>query len=424
MTCLHNRHIKPIIFNALTKDSFALESYVARGGYSALKKVLFNKSTPQQIIDEIQVAQLKGRGGAAFPTATKWSFMPKTRTQKYLICNGDESEPGTFKDKDILYYNPHCVIEGMLLTMYALSIPTAYIYIHGEIFEVYQRFEKALQQARDARLIGESVLDSSFSAQIYAFHGAGAYVCGEETALIESIEGKRGMPRFKPPYPAQIGLFGQPTLINNVETLAYIPFILNMGGKAFAGLGENGAAGVKIFSVSGDVTYPGNYEVPLGTSLEQLLACAGGIKNERRLKAIIPGGVSSPVVPAFLAKDLVLDYNALVKVGSMIGSGGLIVIDETRSMVKVLLNIIRFFSHESCGQCTPCREGVSWMCSLLEKIDKQQAKKDDLDQLINVAMQIRGKTICALGESAANAVLSTLYYFREEFERALSKVKA
>lgn len=417
MTCLHGRHAEPLLFRGLTGDNWTLADYVSRGGYGQFRRILTEHMPGERIIAEVRASGLRGRGGAGFPTAVKWGFMPRDYAgQMYLICNADESEPGTFKDRDILRYNPHAVIEGMLIAAYAMGITAGYIYIHGEIWAIYEQFEEAIRQAREAGLIGKDILGSGFGFELHAFHGYGAYICGEETALLESMEGRRGQPRFKPPFPATNGLYGQPTTINNVETLAYVPFIMEMGGEAYAALGRNNCPGTKIFCLSGDVANPGNYEVPLGISFTELLELAGGMKDGHKMKAVIPGGSSSPVLPAETMMQLNMDYDSIAKAGSMLGTGGVIVLNETRCMVKALLNLSRFYWNESCGQCTPCREGTGWLVRLIERIENGQGKTEDLDLLDNVAANIMGRTICALGDAAAMPVRSFIKHFRPEFE--------
>lgn len=417
MTCLHGRHAEPVLFKGVTGDNWTLADYIVRGGYGQIRRILGSGMPAGDVVAEVRAAGLRGRGGAGFPTAVKWGFMPKDHAgQTYLICNADESEPGTFKDRDILRYNPHAVIEGMLIAAYAMNITAAYIYIHGEIREVYDRFEEAIAQAREAGFVGANLFGSGFSLELHAVHGYGAYICGEETALLESMEGKRGHPRFKPPFPAVNGLYGQPTTINNVETLAYLPFIMAMGGEAYAALGRDGSAGTKVFSVSGDVVHPGNYEVPLGIPFTELLALAGGVRDGRKIKAVIPGGSSSPVLPGETMSGLKMDYDSIAKAGSMLGTGGVIVLDETRCMVKALLNLSRFYRNESCGQCTPCREGTGWLVRLIERILRGDGRPEDLDLLDSVAANIQGRTVCALGDAAAMPVRSFLKHFRHEFE--------
>jgi len=333
-----------LILKGLDGDrTWRLKDYEARGGYSALRRLLAEKVPPEQVIQEVKASGLRGRGGAGFPTGLKWSFMPRQFPgEKYVVCNSDEGEPGTFKDRDILRYNPHAVIEGMIIAGYAMGCRRGYNYIHGEIFEVYLRFEEALEEARAAGYLGENILGSDFSFDLYAHHGYGAYICGEETALLESIEGKKGQPRFKPPFPASFGLYGKPTTINNTETFASVPFILQMGGEAFLNLGKPNNGGTKIFSVSGHVNRPGNYEVPLGTPFAELLEMAGGVRGGRKLKAVIPGGSSAPVLPAEIMMQCTMDYGSIAKAGSMLGSGAVMVMDETTCMVKALERLSYF----------------------------------------------------------------------------------
>jgi NADH-quinone oxidoreductase subunit F len=417
MTSLHNRHIKPLIFAGLDGNNWHLADYVKRGGYESLKRILNEGMTPDQVIAEVKASTLRGRGGAGFPSGLKWSFMPKNyQGQKYLICNSDEGEPGTFKDRDILRYNPHAVIEGMTIAAYAMGVTVGYNYIHGEIFGEYARFEEALEEARAAGFLGERILGSNHSFQLHAFHGFGAYICGEETALLESIEGKKGQPRFKPPFPASYGLYGKPTTINNTETFAAVPFIFQIGAEAYAALGKPNNGGTKIFSVSGDVTNPGNYEIPLGTPFSELLKLAGGMRDGKKLKAVIPGGSSVPVVKGDLMMATDMDYDSVSKAGSMLGSGAVIVMDETRCMVKSLLRLSYFYYEESCGQCTPCREGTGWLYRMVHRIEHGQGRQEDMDMLNSIADNIQGRTICALGDAAAMPVRAMIQNFREEFE--------
>ncbi|MES2027525.1 MAG: NADH-quinone oxidoreductase subunit NuoF [Pseudomonadota bacterium] len=417
MTSLHNRHIKPLIFAGLTGDNWGLDEYVKRGGYASLKRILSEGMTPEQVIAEVKASTLRGRGGAGFPSGLKWSFMPKNYAgQKYLVCNSDEGEPGTFKDRDILRYNPHAVIEGMTIAAYAMGVSVGYNYIHGEIFAEYDRFEEALEQARAAGFLGDRILGTEYSFQLHAFHGFGAYICGEETALLESLEGKKGQPRFKPPFPASYGLYGKPTTINNTETFAAVPFIFQVGAEAYAALGKPNNGGTKIFSVSGDVENPGNYEIPLGTPFAELLKLAGGVRGGKKLKAVIPGGSSVPVVKGELMMATDMDYDSVAKAGSMLGSGAVIVMDETRCMVKALLRLSYFYFEESCGQCTPCREGTGWLYRMVHRIENGQGRPEDLDMLNSVADNIQGRTICALGDAAAMPVRAMIQQFREEFE--------
>jgi NADH-quinone oxidoreductase subunit F len=360
---------------------------------------------------------LRGRGGAGFPTGLKWSFMPRQFPgDKYVVCNSDEGEPGTFKDRDIIRYNPHQLIEGMIIAGYTLGARAGYNYIHGEIWECYERFEEALEEARAAGLLGKNILGSGWDYDIHAHHGYGAYICGEETSLLESLEGKKGQPRFKPPFPASFGLYGKPTTINNTETLASIPYIIKHGGQKFLELGKPNNGGPKIFSISGHVEKPGNYEIPLGTPFKDLLEMAGGMRGGKKLKAVIPGGSSAPVLPAATMMDLSMDFDAIAKAGSMLGSGAVIVMDETTCMVKALERLSYFYFEESCGQCTPCREGTGWMYRVVHRIEHGKGRMEDLDLLTNVAGNISGRTICALGDAAASPVASFVKHFRDEFE--------
>ncbi len=416
-TCFHGRHIKPMILAGLNGDNWRLRDYEERGGYSALRRILTEKIPADAVIAEVKKSALRGRGGAGFPTGLKWSFMPRQFPgQKYLVCNSDEGEPGTFKDRDILRYNPHIVIEGMAIAAYAMGISVGYNYIHGEIWAEYERFEEALEEARKAGYLGASIMGSEFSFELHASHGYGAYICGEETALLESLEGKKGQPRFKPPFPASYGLYGKPTTINNTETFAAVPFIINEGGEAFLNLGKPNNGGTKIFSVSGDVEAPGNYEVPLGTPFAKLLELAGGMRGGRRIKAVIPGGSSMPVLPGDVMMATDMDYDSIAKAGSMLGSGAVIVMDETRCMVRSLERLSYFYYEESCGQCTPCREGTGWLYRVVHRIEHGQGRPEDLDLLNSVADNIQGRTICALGDAAAMPVRAFIKHFRGEFE--------
>jgi NADH-quinone oxidoreductase subunit F len=420
-TCFHGRHIKPLIYAGLNGQNWGLQDYVARGGYAALRKILAQDGgagmSQDEVIAAVKASSLRGRGGAGFPTGLKWSFMPRQFPgAKYVVCNSDEGEPGTCKDRDILMYNPHSVIEGMIIAAYAMGAVAGYNYIHGEIFEVYERFEEALEQARAAGFLGKNIMGSNFSFELYAHHGFGAYICGEETGLLESIEGKKGQPRFKPPFPASFGLYGKPTTINNTETFAAVPFIISQGGEAYLAMGRPNNGGTKIFSVSGDVERPGNYEVPMGTPFATLLELAGGVRAGRKLKAVIPGGSSSPVVPAEIMMATDLDYDGVAKAGSMLGSGAVIVMDDSRCMVRSLQRLSYFYMHESCGQCTPCREGTGWLWRVVDRIERGQGRPEDMDLLDSVADGIQGRTICALGDAAAMPVRAMLKHFRHEFE--------
>ncbi len=421
-TCFHGRHIEPQILAGLTSpDGWHLKDYEARDGYKALRRILKGEGdngpmTPEQVIAEVKASVLRGRGGAGFPTGLKWSFMPRQFPgQKYLVCNSDEGEPGTFKDRDILRYNPHIVIEGMIIAAYAMGISVGYNYIHGEIFGTYLRFEEALEEARAAGYLGDRILGSEYSFQLHGHHGYGAYICGEETALLESLEGKKGQPRFKPPFPASFGLYGKPTTINNTETFAAVPWIIRNGGSAYLAIGRPNNGGTKIFSIGGDVERPGNYEIPLGTPFAKLLELAGGVRYGRKLKMVIPGGSSAPVLPAEIIMNTDLDYDSIAKAGSMLGSGAVIVMDETRCAVKSLERLSFFYYEESCGQCTPCREGTGWMYRMVHRIEHGQGRPEDLDELNRIADNIQGRTICALGDAAAMPVRAFIKHFRAEF---------
>ncbi|MBI5450076.1 MAG: NADH-quinone oxidoreductase subunit NuoF [Gammaproteobacteria bacterium] len=399
-------------------EPWTLDNYLQVGGYQAWKKILQHKTSPEEIIDQVKTSALRGRGGAGFPTGLKWSFMPRnTPGQKYIVCNSDESEPGTCKDRDILRYNPHALVEGMAIAGYAIGATVGFNYMRGEFHdEPYHRFEQAINEARAAGLIGSNILGSGVDFQLYSHLGAGAYICGEETALLESLEGKKGQPRFKPPFPANFGLYGRPTTINNTETLSSIPLIMRHGGEWFLKLGKPNNGGEKIFSVSGHVNNPGNFEIPLGTPFQELLALAGGVRHGRTLKAVIPGGSSMPIMPAEAIINCTMDYDALSRAGSGLGSGAVIVMDDSTCMVKALLRISRFYHKESCGQCTPCREGTGWMWRVISRIVAGDGRIEDLELLEKVAGRIEGRTICAFGDAAAWPVQSFLKHYRHEFE--------
>ncbi|MES2237317.1 MAG: NADH-quinone oxidoreductase subunit NuoF [Pseudomonadota bacterium] len=411
--------LNPLLSTGWAKGDagWSLKDYEARGGYAQLKRILVGKVSQDDLIAEIKKSLLRGRGGAGFPTGLKWSFMPRSFPgDKYVVCNSDEGEPGTFKDRDLLRFDPHAVIEGMIIAGYAMGASRGYNYIHGEIFSIYERFEEALDEARAAGYLGQSICGSEFGFELFAHHGYGAYICGEETALLDSLEGKKGQPRFKPPFPASYGLYGKPTTINNTETFAAIPFILNMGGDAFLAMGKPNNGGTKLFSVSGHVNRPGNYEVPLGTPFAKLLEMAGGMRGGRKLKAVIPGGSSAPVLPADVMMDTTMDYDGISKAGSMLGSGAVIVMDETTCMVKALERLSYFYFEESCGQCTPCREGTGWLYRVVHRIEHGRGRVEDLDLLNRVTDNIMGRTICALGDAASLPVRSFIKHFQSEFE--------
>lgn len=405
-------------------DCWTLEAYLQRGGYQALKKILTEKLSQDDVIAEVKTSGLRGRGGAGFPTGLKWSFMPRSFPgTKYVVCNTDEGEPGTFKDRDIIDFNPHAVIEGMIIGAYAMGAEAGYNYIHGEIFESYLRFEQALQQAREAGFLGKNILGSDFSFELYAHHGYGAYICGEETGLLESLEGKKGQPRFKPPFPASYGLYGKPTTVNNTETFASVPFIIRDGGQNFADKGIPNNGGTKLFAVSGHVERPGNYEIPLGTPFKDLLAMCGGMRNGKKLKAVIPGGSSAPVLPADIMMEVTMDFDSISKAGSMLGSGAVIVMDEDVDMVKALERLSYFYFEESCGQCTPCREGTGWLYRIIHRITTGQGRPEDLELLESLGHNISGRTICALADAAVMPIQGVLKHFRAEFEHYIEHGK-
>jgi len=423
-TCFHGRHINPLILADLDGSNWHLKDYEARGGYAALKRLAGEKIAPEAVIADLKKSALRGRGGAGFPTGLKWSFMPRQFPgQKYLVCNSDEGEPGTFKDRDILRYNPHAVIEGMAIAGYATGATAGYNYIHGEIWTDYERFQQALDEAYAAGYLGKGILGAAFDFDLYATHGYGAYICGEETALLESIEGKKGQPRFKPPFPASYGLYGKPTTINNTETFAAVPWVLRMGADAYLALGRPNNGGTKIFSVSGDVAQPGNFEVPLGTPFAKLLELAGGMRDGLKLKAVIPGGSSMPVLPAEVMMSTDMDYDSIAKAGSMLGSGAVIVMNETRCMVRCLERLSYFYYEESCGQCTPCREGTGWLYRVVHRIEHGEGRPEDIDLLNSVADNIQGRTICALGDAAAMPVRAFIKHYRAEFEHHVAHKK-
>ena len=408
-----------VVFATLDKEQpWTLENYLAIDGYKAWRKILEEKTPPETIIEQVKASALRGRGGAGFPTGLKWSFMPRSApVQKYLLCNSDESEPGTCHDRDILRFNPHSVIEGMAIAAYSMGATVGYNYLRGEFHhEPFERFEHALHEAREQGLLGENILGSGVDMQIHAILGAGAYICGEETALMESLEGKKGQPRYKPPFPANFGLYGKPSTINNTETLASVPHIMRNGAEWFLKIGKPNNGGPKVFSVSGHVNKPGNFEIPLGTPFSELLEMAGGMRNGNTLKGVIPGGSSMPVLPADVMMGMTMDYDALGKAGSGLGSGAVIVMDETTCMVRACTRIARFYHMESCGQCTPCREGTGWMHRVLQRIVDGKGRHEDLELLRSAAGQIEGHTICAFGEAAAWPVQGMLRHFWDEFE--------
>jgi NADH-quinone oxidoreductase subunit F len=411
--------VNEVCFATLQYDQpWTMESYLKSGGYQALRKILDEKISPADVIEQVKASGLRGRGGAGFPTGLKWSFMPGNAAgQKYLVCNSDESEPGTCKDRDILRFNPHSLVEGMMIAGYAIGATVGYNYMRGEfVDEPAIRFEAALKEAYEAGYLGKDILGSGVDFELYGTLGAGAYICGEETALLESLEGKKGQPRYKPPFPANYGLYGKPTTINNTESLASVPAIMRNGAQWFAEFGIPNNGGVKLFSVSGHVAKPGNFEINMGTPFKDLLEMAGGVSNGRKLKAVIPGGSSVPVLPGDIMMDCTMDYDSIAKAGSMLGSGAVIVMDETTDMVLTLRRIARFYFSESCGQCTPCREGTGWLYRMLNRIIDGQGLPEDITRLEEVSHKIEGRTICALGDAAAMPVWSFIKHYRHEFE--------
>lgn len=411
------------------EQPWTLERYRSSGGYQALQQVLEDKIESSRIIEALKISNIRGRGGAGFPVGVKWSFMPRQSDgQKYVVCNSDEGEPGTCKDRDIMRLNPHALIEGMIIGGYVMGASVGYNYIRGEFHEPYQVMEEALQEAREAGLVGRNILGSGFDFELFNHLGSGAYICGEETALLNSLEGKKGEPRFKPPFPAAFGLYGKPTTINNTESFASVPSILRgngkwMDGQWFRGLGVENAGGVKIFSVTGHVNQPGNYEVRMGTPFKKLLEMAGGVWKSRKLKAVIPGGSSVPVMPAEAILKANMDYGSLQEHGSSLGAGSVIIMDETTDMVNVLTRISKFYYEESCGQCTPCREGTGWLYRIVRRINTGLGTAEDLETLLDVANRIEGRTICALGDAAAWPVQSFLKHFRHEFEAKVDAIR-
>ena len=403
----------------------SLADYERAGGYQAFRKVL-NDMQPDQVIEEVKKSGLRGRGGAGFPTGVKWGFIPKDHPGPiYLCCNADESEPGTFKDRQLMERDPHQMLEGMAITCFAIGAETAYIYIRGEFRLGTKILEKAIHEANAGGYLGENVLDSGRTIKIYVHAGAGAYICGEETALLESLEGKRGMPRFKPPYPATHGLYQKPTVVNNVETLANVPPIITRGGEWFAGIGSPPkSCGTRVFCLSGHVKRPGNYEVPMGIPFREFIDdLGGGMRSDKPLKAFIPGGASAPfLTPEHL--DVKMDFEAVAMAGSMLGSGGVTVMEEGTSMVWAALRLMEFFYHESCGKCTPCREGSSWLAQILQRIWNKQGRDGDLEILDDLCKNIAGRTICAFGEAEVAPIQSTLMYFRHEYEALIREAQA
>jgi NADH-quinone oxidoreductase subunit F len=405
-----------LLKNVGRENSQSLDVYVANGGYAALRKV-FSGTSPETLLEEVKASGLRGRGGAGFPTGMKWSFLPKTKDKpRYLCVNADESEPGTFKDRLLIERDPHLVLEGIILSAYAIECHTAFFYIRGEFLRGCRTFERACAEAYAKGYLGKNILGSGYDLDVKIYRGAGAYICGEETALLESLEGKRGLPRLKPPFPAVVGLYGCPTIINNVETLANVPFIAERGASWFASIGRPKNTGPKLFCISGHVRKPGVYEAPLGLPLKELLDRAGGMLHpDRPLKACVPGGSSMKVLPAAKC-DVLLDFDSLAAAGTMLGSAGGMVMDSSTCMVGALLNLAQFYEHESCGQCTPCREGTGWFVQILRRLETGQGRPQDPDLLLDVARKVEGNTICPFGEAIAWPVQSYVSEFRSEFD--------
>lgn len=404
------------------KNPHTLETYRSVGGYKVLEKILKEKTPPEAIIEELKLSSLRGRGGAGFPSGLKWSFIQRNKPgQKYVVCNSDEGEPGTCKDRDILRYNPHQLIEGMIIGGYVMGATVGYNYLRGEFWEPFQHMEQAVLEARKAGYLGNNILNSGIDFELHNLLGAGAYICGEETALMNSIEGKKGLPRFKPPFPANYGVYGKPTTVNNTETFASVPVILEKGGQWFLDLGKPNNGGTKIFSVTGHVNKPGNFEVPLGIPFKELLELAGGMRNGKKLKAVIPGGSSMPILPAAQILEMSMDYDAMRAAGTGLGSGAVIVMDEDTCMVKVLSNMLHFYKEESCGQCTPCREGSRWVADLVHRIEAGHGRMEHLETLARAGKGIEGRTICAFGEAVAWPIGGILKHFRDEFVAYINK---
>ncbi|MGA2383411.1 MAG: NADH-quinone oxidoreductase subunit NuoF [Gemmatimonadales bacterium] len=407
-------------------EARSYDGWVKRGGYRALEKAL--GQTRDQVIEEVKASGLRGRGGAGFPAGVKWSFMPKQKTKAhYLCCNADESEPGTFKDREIMRWTPHALIEGCAIAAYAIQAEQVYIYVRGEFTEPIGVMQAALAEAYARGVLGANAMGKGVRIDITIHRGAGAYICGEETALMNSIEGKRGNPRIRPPFPAAVGVFGCPTTINNVETLSSVPHIIEKGGAWYKGLSLSNpkSTGTKLFSICGAIARPGNYEVTMGFPLKELLYdVAGGMRPGRKLKAVIPGGSSVPILTAGEAEQTLLDYEGCVAQGTMLGSGGMIVLDDTTDMVYQVMRLARFYAHESCAQCTQCREGTAWTVKILQRLLNGQGRKEDLDLLLDLAEQMTGRTICVLSDSCAAPVVSAIKKFRPEFEAYLTRPAA
>lgn len=397
-------------------DQYRIDTYIKNGGYRALAQAL-KEHTPDELIEIVKKSGLRGRGGAGFPAGMKWGFVPKDSPKpRFLLCNADEGEPGTFKDRTLIENDPHQLIEGIIIASYAIGAHRAFIYIRGEFYFGAKRLEEAIEGCHQKGYLGKNILGSGFDLDLSIYRGAGAYVCGEETSLMESIEGNRANPRLKPPFPAAVGLYQNPTVINNVETLSNLPHIVLNGGEWYANIGMPKSTGTKIFSLSGHVNKPGNYELPMGVTLRELIyEHGGGIKNNRRLKAVIPGGVSTPILTADLL-DVKMDFDSLYEAGSLLGSGATMVMDETTCMVKVAHRISRFFEHESCGKCVPCREGTRWIRQIMGRIENGKGREEDIELLRDICANVAGKTVCPLADGAVVPITSTIEKFRDEYE--------
>lgn len=397
-------------------DQYKIDTYVRNGGYRALPKAL-KEYTPDELIEMVKKSGLRGRGGAGFPAGLKWSFVPKDSPKpRFLLCNADEGEPGTFKDRALIENDPHQLLEGIIIASYAIGAHNAFIYIRGEFAFGAKRLQEAIRESYQKGYLGKNILESGFDLDLDVYRGGGAYICGEETSLMESVEGGRANPRLKPPFPASVGLYKNPTVINNVETLSNVPHIVLNGGEWYANIGMPKSTGTKIFSLSGHVKRPGNYELPMGVTLRELIfEHGGGIKDDRQLKAVIPGGVSTPVLTAELL-DVKMDFESLYEAGSLLGSGATIVMDESTCMVKVAYRISKFFEHESCGKCVPCREGTRWIRQIMQRIENGKGREEDIDLLRDICANIAGKTVCPLADGAVVPITSTIEKFRDEYE--------
>ena len=415
---------KILLRNIDVPDSHTLTTYASRGGYRSWPEVVQNMK-PEQLTEVVKASGLRGRGGAGFPTGMKWSFVPKDNPKpKYLVCNADESEPGTFKDRLLIEKDPHAIVEGTLISAYAIQSHTAFIYIRGELVFGTARLERAVEEAYQAGYIGKNILGSGYDLDLIVHRGAGAYICGEETALLSSLEGSRGWPKVKPPFPATHGLFGCPTVVNNVETLAALPWIIAHGPAAYAAIGTEKSKGTKLFSVSGHIAKPGVYELEMGYPLKKFLdEDCGGVPNGKKLKGVIPGGGSMPVLRPEEIEKVNLDYESVQAAGSLLGSGGVIVMDETTCMVRAAWNLARFFAHESCGQCSPCREGCHWMEKIFHRIEHGDGEKNDLDLILNISGNIMGNTICPFGDAAAMPAAAFIKKYRDEFDAHIAEKK-